>query len=402
MTDALPSVIVTTGRQIMNEADDFLLGNDSPAGSEPVEVQLEHDVPAGTEPAPGRYAAETLAELAADPPAPASFLLRRYWPSDAYGVIAAGSKAGKTWLALDIAVAVATNGTALASIPVDRPGRVLVFLGEGGRRNAWRRLQAVCGHYGVDPAHVHDLHLVYRSPKLSDPQALLDVLDTVTAVGPVLVIVDPLYLAAAGSDGASLYGMAGVLERVQHVAAHAGSALIVVHHWNQSGKGSGFSRMSGAGPEEWGRVLWSVDVDRADSTHPDGSLVHLTVHVRGGEVADAAFAVTREVWVDDPDDLNSPMHYELTAGEVATGNGRKASALDRVLRVLDEHPGEWLTVLEVQDDDAEWAHRQPDLGPLKADTVGKRLAEAHSQGRCARSGGPAPIPWKYRASDATS
>jgi len=34
MTDALPSVIVTTGRQIMNEADDFLLGNDSPTPSD--------------------------------------------------------------------------------------------------------------------------------------------------------------------------------------------------------------------------------------------------------------------------------------------------------------------------------------------------------------------------------
>ena len=34
MTDALPSVIVTTGRQIMNEADDFLLGNESPTPSD--------------------------------------------------------------------------------------------------------------------------------------------------------------------------------------------------------------------------------------------------------------------------------------------------------------------------------------------------------------------------------
>jgi hypothetical protein len=347
-----------------------------------------------------RWATETLSQLAADPPPPGSFLLRRLWPADAYGVIAAGSKAGKTWLGLDIAVAVALGRAALGGIEVDRSGPVLVFLGEGGRRNAWRRLQAVCEHYGADPAEVADLHLSYRSPRLSDAESLAAILELVDELRPVLIIVDPLYLAAGGSDGASLYGMALVLEKVQHVATVAGSALIVIHHWNQTGKGSGFSRMSGAGPEEWGRVLWSVDVNRGESPRPDGSLVHLTVSVRGGEVADAAFALTREVWVDDPDDLNSAMHYRLTRGEVvAGGGGRKLNATDRALAVLNRTPGEWLTVAEVQDADAEWSHEQPEYGPLKADTVARGLSEAHEAGRCERQGQGGAGGYRYRKTD---
>lgn len=382
----LPRSVVEEGRRILDERGGTSTGTAHTSSSD--------DAPASVE----VYEAETLAELAANPPAPASFLLRRYWPSDAYGVVAAPSKAGKTWLALDIAVAVATGGRALGAIDVDRPGRVLVFLGEGGRRNAWRRLRAVCEYHDLDPAKVDGLHLVYRSPSLNDTAALADVERLVAEVAPVLVIVDPLYLAAAGSDGASLYSMAGVLERAQRIAEAVGSALMLVHHYNQTGKGSGPGRMSGAGPEEWGRVLWSVDVDRGTSTYPEGSVAHLTVNVRGGEVADAAFAVTREVWSDDPDDLDALMHYELTPGEVRTGTGRKLSAQDRALRVLADDPDAWLTPSEVQDLDAEWSHLQPDYGPIKTDTVSRALSGAAKAGLCRRKGGGPNDPALYMAS----
>jgi RecA-family ATPase len=67
----------------------------------------------------------------------------------------------------------------------------------------------------------------------------------------VLVLVDPLYLAAKGARGASLYDMATVLEPLQLLCQNADCALVLVHHWNQTGKGTGAERMSGAGPFEW-------------------------------------------------------------------------------------------------------------------------------------------------------
>lgn len=341
---------------------------------------------------------ESLADLAASPPEPVGFLLRRLWPSDAYGVIAAESKAGKTWIALDVAHGVATGHDALDSIAVDTVGPVVVFLGEGGRRNAWRRLRAICEHYGTDPAQVRDLHLVYRSPKLNDEQARATIAEHIAAIGPVLVIVDPLYLAAAGSDGASLYGMATMLEKVQQLATDAGAALIVVHHWNQTGRGSGFARMSGAGPEEWGRVLWSASVEeRGQSVHPDGSLVRLTIHVRGGEVADAAFTMTREVWVDDPDDLNSAMHYVATRGELVAGDatGKKLNAQERCMAVLQDHDGEWMDKVAVQDADADWSKTVPDYQPMQMDTVGKALAKLADAGKAQRSG-QGTVGYRYR------
>ena len=336
------------------------------------------------------WSSESLAELAADPPRSAGFLLRRLWPADAYGVIGAESKAGKTWLALDIAVSVACGVPALEGIEVDNPGPVVAFLGEGGRRNAYRRLRAVCESKGIEPADVADLHLIYRAPKLSDLDAADAIITEVTRIRPVLLIVDPLYLAAPGADGGSLYAMATVLERLQHLAENAGAACIVVHHWNQSGKGDGFGRFSGAGPEEWGRVLWSVAVaDRGTSPHPGGSLVRLVVKVRGGELADLAFTLSREVWTGDPDDLNSEMHYSVERGDIVAADtaARKLTAEERALAVLAAS-GDWMTAEDVQDTDAEEANAQPDLQPMRLRTVQDALARLAKAARVDRAGVP--------------
>ena len=60
------------------------------------------------------------------------WLIQGLWPADAYGVLAAQEKAGKTWAALDLAVSVACGRPWLDHFACPAPGPVLVFLGEGG------------------------------------------------------------------------------------------------------------------------------------------------------------------------------------------------------------------------------------------------------------------------------
>lgn len=380
-------------KQKRQEEGDRQLASLAGAGRTADPSTTPEDPSADEVPAKGQanpWSAESLADLASNPPESVGYLLRQLWPADAYGVIGAESKAGKTWMALDVAVSVAAGVPALDGIQVDRPGPVLAFLGEGGRRNAYRRLRAVCSAKGLDPAHVDRLHLIYRAPKLSDDEAASLIAAEVTRAAPVLIVVDPLYLAAPGADGASLYAMATVLERLQHLAEDAGAACVVVHHWNQSGKGDGFGRFSGAGPEEWGRVLWSVAVtERAASTHPGASLVRLAVRVRGGELADLAFALTREVWSDDPDDLGADLHYRIERGEIVAADtaGRKLTAEDRCLAVLTAS-GEWMTAETVQDADAERAHELPDTSPMKLRTVQDALSRLAKAVKVDRAGMP--------------
>jgi hypothetical protein len=130
-------------------------------------------------------------------------------------------------------------------------------------------------------------------PRLAAPGAggeLAAIQAELAAHPAALVVLDPLYLAAAGASGANLYDMGGVLQAIQGVCQAAGCALLVVTHWNKTGDGRGADRISGAGPAAWARVICSVAVHYRGSDQDGASAVVLGVELIGGEIADTAFA----------------------------------------------------------------------------------------------------------------
>ena len=167
---------------------------------------------------------------------------------------------------------------------------------------------------------------------------------------PRLVIVDPLYLAAAGGKGSDLYAMGEVLTGVQQLCQEAGAALVVTHHWNKTGTGTGIDRMTGVGPTAWGRVLGSGAVTRTATGENERSEVEVEWEFVGSEIPGAEFTMTRRVWFDDPRSLSAPLHYEV---EVATGlrhmevkAERVKQQMDALLEFLREHPRSSKTAVE--------------------------------------------------------
>ena len=243
------------------------------------------------------------------------WLIQGLWPADAYGVLAAQEKAGKTWAALDLAVSVATGRPWLDHFACPTPGTVLVFLGEGGERATVRRIEAIATAKGVDPDQLAErLRLCFRVPRLAAPGAggeLAAIQEELAAHPAVLVVLDPLYLAAAGASGSNLYDMGAVLQAIQGVCQAAGCALLVVTHWNKTGDGRGADRISGAGPAAWARVICSVSVDYRGAEDDGASKVLLGVELIGGEVADTRFRIRRRVLAEDPADLGSPLSYRV-------------------------------------------------------------------------------------------
>jgi hypothetical protein len=320
------------------------------------------------------------------------WLVEPLWPADAYGVLAADVKAGKTWAALDLAVSVACGLPWLGHFPCPTPGGVLVFLGEGGERAMVRRIQAIAAHKRADPQLIGErLRLCFRVPQLVAPgagQQLLAVDQELAAHPAALVILDPLYLAAGGASGASLYDMGAVLQAIQGVCQAAGCALVVVTHWNKTGDGKGAERISGAGPAAWARVIASVSVDYRGAD-PDGtSTVLLGFELVGGELADTRFRVRRRVRADDPADLASPLSYQaevLPADDAAVDDAAAAGlspSRQWVLAALRAGGG-FQTVKQLGDRLAEAGHAlkprtiQVALGELEA----AGLAEGSQEGR---------------------
>ena len=255
-----------------------------------------------------------LADLAADVDGrgPRRWLIRGVFPAGDYAVHGAEPKAGKTWNALDLAVSVATGTPWLGAVDVDTVGPVIVFAGEGGDGNIVRRLRAIANARSRVVEDL-DVWVCTRAPHLNNAAHMAVFADRVREIRPALVIVDPLYLAAGGANGADLYAMGVVLERPQHICQETGAALLVVTHYNRSRDLKGAARLTGAGPAEWGRVLLAAAVI---SRHTDAATMASTtlveLDVMGGEIPDQTLRIRRKVWATDPNDLDSPLNYEVT------------------------------------------------------------------------------------------
>jgi hypothetical protein len=263
------------------------------------------------------------------------WLIQGLWPADAYGVLAAQEKAGKTWAALDLAVSVACGRPWLEHFPCPSPGPVLIFLGEGGELATVRRIEAIAARRGVDPAQLADqLRLCFRVPRLAAAGAgseLTAIQAELQEHPPALVVLDPLYLAAAGASGSNLYDMGAVLQAIQGVCQTAGCALLVVTHWNKTGDGRGADRISGAGPAAWARVICSISIQHRGADDDGASRVLLGVEVIGGEIADTRFRIRRRVRSDDPADLGALLTYavEVLAAEDDQDLDPAAAALSK-------------------------------------------------------------------------
>jgi hypothetical protein len=272
---------------------------------------------------------EDLAEVIArvDAAGPPAWLIEGLWPADAYGVLAAEDKAGKTWAALDLAISVAAGHPWFGRFACPTPGRVLVFLGEGGERSIVRRLRAIATHKSVDLdqlATERGLRLCFRVPKLRDEGDLAELEAELGERPARLVILDPLYLAAAGqANGGNLYEMGALLTPIQAICQAAGAALVVVTHWNKTGEGTGPKRITGAGPSAWGRVLASAAVAHRGTTPEGASAVVLGFELVGGEIPDTRFRVRRTVRAVNPADLASPLEYaaEVLPDDDPAGQG---------------------------------------------------------------------------------
>lgn len=272
-------------------------------------------------------------------PAP-TFLACPVWPSDAYGIIAAENKAGKSWAAIDLAVNVAAGGKWLGAFECQTPGPVVFFAGEGSDRKTVRRVRAVAEHYGIDP-NTLPLRVCHRVPHLSNLEHLGELHHELQRTRPALVVVDPLYLAARGADASRLIEMGALLENAQHAAQSVGAALVVVHHWNKSGSGTDRSRFSGAGSAEWGRVLVSVAVqNRRTDDKTKATSVTLEWQFLGDEIPDTTLRMVREVWCDDPDDLSSPMRYRATLLDDAQRGGDEWDGPTHCMAAIEHLLGE--------------------------------------------------------------
>jgi hypothetical protein len=166
-----------------------------------------------------------LTEVADQP----TWLIDGLWAEQAVGILGGEPKCCKSFLALDIAVGVASGSPCLRRFHVRRTGPVLFFPAEDSLGVVHRRLEGICHAAG---AVMDDLPLfVITVPRLllDLPQDRERLRETVAAIRPVLLVLDPFIRLHRGDENASkeiapLLGYLRELQRQFH------TAVLLVHH----------------------------------------------------------------------------------------------------------------------------------------------------------------------------
>jgi hypothetical protein len=159
------------------------------------------------------------------------------------GVIGGQPKAGKTTLALDMAVSVASASPCLGAFPVHAPGPVLLYAAEESPATLRARLETIARLRGLDFAQLDVRVIVANSLRLdrSEDQERLDA--TVMRHRPALLILDPLIRIHMADENAS-GDIAALLGYLRSLQRKCGAAVAVVHHVRKqvsSSTGAGYS-----------------------------------------------------------------------------------------------------------------------------------------------------------------
>src|SRR5437763_7199321 len=77
------------------------------------------------------------------------WLIDQLWTAQAVGIIGGTPKSYKTWMALEMAVSVASGSACLARFSVPSPGTVLLYAAEDSQATLRLRLESLAQHHGL-------------------------------------------------------------------------------------------------------------------------------------------------------------------------------------------------------------------------------------------------------------
>jgi RecA-family ATPase len=164
-----------------------------------------------------------------DQPARPAYLIDSLWAERGVGIIGGEPKCGKSFLALDLAVAVASGTPCLGRFAVRAPGRVLLFAAEDALSTVHQRLQGITQVAGLGLEHL-DLYLI-TSPTVRldlerDRQRLHN---TVAHLRPRLLVLDP-FVRLHRVDENQVQEVAPLLAFLRQIERTFTSAVCLVHH----------------------------------------------------------------------------------------------------------------------------------------------------------------------------
>jgi len=186
--------------------------------------------------APARLPVSRVADLAvADPTR--RWLIDGLWSQAAVGIIGGPPKAAKSWMALDMAISVASDTPCLGTFDVLEPGRALLFMAEDAHAAVRARVAGVCRHRGLDIQRL-DLHIITANSLRLDLERDRELLSgVVTDLAPRLLLLDPFVRLHRGDENDAGH-ISGILATLRELQREHHLAVVVVHHTRKNPGGA--------------------------------------------------------------------------------------------------------------------------------------------------------------------
>ena len=166
------------------------------------------------------------------------WLIDSLWARAAVGILGGAPKCCKSWLALDIALSVASGTPCLDNFHVDDPGGVLLYMAEDSNAVVKARLHGLCRHRGLS---IVDLPIdVITAPvvRIDRDRDQARLVETVRHRAPRLLVLDPFVRLhrVDENDAGQVSALLGYLRSLQR---DLDVAVLVVHHARKNGGAGG-------------------------------------------------------------------------------------------------------------------------------------------------------------------
>ena len=162
------------------------------------------------------------------------WLVTGLWADEAVGIIGGEPKCCKSFLALDLAVAVAAGIPCLRRFAVPHPGRVLLYAAEDALHTVRLRLEGICAAAGLRLAEL-DVQVITAPCLRLDLEAdRRNLAETVATLKPRLLVLDPFVRLHRIDENAS-GEVAPLLAYLRELQRRHAVAVIIVHHAKKGG-----------------------------------------------------------------------------------------------------------------------------------------------------------------------